>query len=186
MRVTILNGNPTPAEGVFGEYLAQFQRALESRGHLVSALILRDMEITPCVGCFGCWVRTPGECVVPDASAEVCRAVIQSDLTVFASPLVMGYVSAVMKKAMDKLLPLILPYFAVIHHETHHRRRYERYPALGVLLEAGAGGDQVDVEITERLFERFAINFHASLQFVAQVGDPLEEVVDAVETACRD
>jgi len=186
MRITILNGNPRAAEGVFRAYLAQLQRALEARGHAVSVLILREMEITPCVGCFGCWVRTPGECVVPDASTEVCRAVIRSDLTVFASPLVMGYVSAVMKRAMDKLLPLILPYFAVIRHETHHRRRYERYPALGVLLEAGVGGDQVDVQITRRLFERFAINFHASLRFVAQVGDPLEEVVDVVETACRD
>ena len=72
------------------------------------------MDVRYCVGCFGCWVKTPGECVSKDGSHDIRREVINSDLVLFASPLIMGFTSALLKKAHDKLIPLIHPYFELV------------------------------------------------------------------------
>ncbi|UCF10591.1 MAG: flavodoxin family protein [Candidatus Bipolaricaulota bacterium] len=184
MHITILNGNPSAERDAFDSYLGAVRDLAERRGHDVTPLVLRDLAIEPCVGCFGCWVKRPGECVFSDASADVCRAVIASDLTVFASPLIMGFVSAVTKKAMDKLIPLVHPYFAVIRNETHHRKRYERYPALGLILDKGRDGAAEDFAITQRLFERYSINFHGPLLFTRSTEADPKEVADAIDAAC--
>ncbi len=54
MKVTFLNGNPDAADSGFDGYLAELTRQLESRGHTVTGLQLRDMDIRYCIGCFGC------------------------------------------------------------------------------------------------------------------------------------
>ena len=65
MKITILNGNPEASP--LDAYLAQLKAALENTGHRVTQLDLRSLPLRYCVGCFGCWVKTPGECVSRDA-----------------------------------------------------------------------------------------------------------------------
>jgi multimeric flavodoxin WrbA len=48
------------------------------------------MKIHHCLGCFNCWVKTPGTCSIHDDEAEVTRRYIASDLVILASPLIMG------------------------------------------------------------------------------------------------
>jgi len=40
--------------------LAALAEALERAGHAAEVIALRDKEIAPCRGCFGCWVKTAG------------------------------------------------------------------------------------------------------------------------------
>ncbi len=72
-------------------------------------------------------MQTPGECVAKDDSALVCRELVRSDLALFASPVIMGFPSALLKKTGEKLIPLIHPYFAIDRGEVHHRARYDHY-----------------------------------------------------------
>lgn len=39
---------------------------------------LSALKITPCVGCFGCWVKTPGRCVIRDDAVTVYPLIAQS------------------------------------------------------------------------------------------------------------
>ena len=32
----------------------------------IKSIILEDIDLAYCTGCFGCWVQTPGECVIKD------------------------------------------------------------------------------------------------------------------------
>jgi multimeric flavodoxin WrbA len=89
MKITILNGNQEPSR--FDSYLEQLESALKTGGHVVTRLDLRDLSLRYCVGCWGCWVKTPGECKAQDASVEMDRAVINSDFTLWAAPLKMGF-----------------------------------------------------------------------------------------------
>ena len=71
----------------------------------------------------------------------------ESDLVVFASPVVAGFISALLKRFTDRLIPLVLPYFTILENEIHHVSRYEKRPSLGVIVFAGEDTDSEDLEI---------------------------------------
>jgi len=114
MKITILNGNPDVNNAKFDNYLKNLSDLLESSNHTVTILKLREWDIKYCTGCFGCWVKTPGECVVPDDTRDIRREYIHSDFVLFASPVIMGFTSALLKKAHDKRIPLLHPYFELV------------------------------------------------------------------------
>ncbi len=180
MRVTILNGNPQAGNEVFESYLGEFAEKLESSGHNVKRLDLRDLKIGYCVGCFGCWLENPGECLIADDGREVCRAAIQSDLLITASPISMGFISSLLKRSLDRMIPLVLPHLEVDHDEIHHRKRYTKYPLVGLLMAKDADTDAEDLEIIEQSFRRLVINFKTRLAFTCLTSQPVEEVLDEV------
>ncbi len=180
MRVTILNGNPQAADEAFEGFIGSFIQKLESGGCRVQCMDLRDLKIGYCLGCFGCWLENPGECLIDDDGRKVCRAVIQSDLLVLASPISMGFTSALLKRSLDRLIPLVLPHLEVDHDEIHHRKRYEKYPLVGLLLAKDAATDAEDLEIIEQSFRRLVINFKSRLAFTCLTSQTVEEVYDEV------
>jgi multimeric flavodoxin WrbA len=182
MRITILNGNPDGRNKDFDLFIEKLSIFLEKEQHKVKHLKLRGMDIKPCTGCWGCWVRTPGECLTPDDSRVVCDESINCDLLLFASPIIMGFVSAVLKKAMEKMIPLIHPYIELVHKECHHRRRYDKYPRLGLLLDKTDQADDEDIAITVSIFERVSLNFKSQLSFVGDTTKPIQEVIDEINT----
>lgn len=163
MNITLLNGNPQPSS--FDDYLSQITSILNEQGHTVTRLDLRDMSLRYCIGCWGCWVKTPGECTSRDASLEMDRAVIQADFVLWAAPLKMGFPSELLKRALDKHVPLIHPYMEVAYGEAHHLKRYPRYPRIGLLLEKEASSDEKDLKIVSDIFCRTAINLKTRLEF---------------------
>ena len=177
MRITILNGEPD-ASSAFDSYVLDYSRHLAANGHEVTRLDLRDLDLKGCSGCWGCWVRTPGRCVKRDESARVCQAVITSDLTVFASAVRMGFTSSLLKRAADQLIPLVHPYIVIEGGEMHHRARYERYPAMGLLLAPGVDTDAEDLGITQELWTRTARNMKSSLAFTTIATTPAKEAAD--------
>jgi multimeric flavodoxin WrbA len=121
-------------------------------------------------------VKTPGECVKRDDSALVCRAAIESDLLLFASPMKMGFTSALLKRATDQMIPLISPYFVIEGGEVHHLQRYAKRPLYGLLLGAESDTDAEDIEITTAMWSRLARNLDTRLVFTAIAERSAEEV----------
>ena len=176
MRALIINGEPR-ARSDFDRYVASVERELAETECRVSRLDLRDLGIKRCTGCWGCWVMTPGRCVSRDDSEIVCRAVLNCDLALFASPLSMGFTTELMKRAQDKLIPLVHPYIELEGGEMHHRARYAHYPLMGLLLGTDAQSDARDVEITRDIWVRTARNMKTRLAFVMVADRAVEEVV---------
>ena len=137
---------------------------------------LRNKEIVPCQGCFGCWVRTPGECLMEDDSKAIVRAMVGADLIVLLTPVTFGGYSSELKKALDRSICLVSPFFMTIHGETHHKPRYDWSPRL---LGIGVTEDRDSecVQIFTSLVERNAINFHAPA-YSASVIDPKSSLQD--------
>jgi len=103
-------------------YLTEMGFALEERA-------IEKGELAFCVGCFGCWVKKPGECVIEDDMASINRAFIISDTVVYLCPVIFGQPSANIKTALDRWLPNILPFFEIRPDgSTMHPGRYEQYP----------------------------------------------------------
>jgi hypothetical protein len=102
------------------------------------AQIGRD-DLAFCMGCFGCWVKKPGECVINDAVSRLNRAQMNSDVVIFLSPVVFGQFSANIKNAIDRWLPNMLPFFVTRPDgSTMHPPRYEDYPSQIIIGYADA------------------------------------------------
>jgi multimeric flavodoxin WrbA len=124
---------------------------------------LRDAKIAYCQGDFECWVKTPGMCKAADDSRAIARAVINSDLVIYLTPITFGGYSSELKRALDKMICLIAPFFAFVKGEVHHQKRYERYPRLvgiGTLTQP----DKTSERIFATLVSRNAINMHSPAQ----------------------
>ena len=180
MKITILNGNQDASNATIDDYLAQLNNELTSSSHAVTSFNLREMDIKYCIGCFGCWVKSPGECRSKDESRKVCSAYINSDFVLWASPIIMGFYSATLKKVTDKLICLVHPYGEFVHGEVHHLPRYDHYPIAGLLLEKGADSDDEDVQIISDIYNRTMLNFKSSSAFTKLTLEPVEEVADAI------
>ena len=183
MHITMLNGNPDESRPEFESYLRELNDVLSLGGHSVTVFRLRDMTIRYCIGCFGCWVKTPGRCSNGHGDMDdICRAYIHSDIVVFASPVIMGFTSALLKKINDRLIPLLHPYISLFSGEMHHIARYDRYPQIGLLVQPGADTDQEDLSIIEDIYRREALNFKTTLAFSARTTQPVEEVADEIDS----
>ena len=184
-KVLILNG------GHAREPLSEMERRLtevsSSYGCATKALHLRELTIAPCLGCFGCWMRTPGVCVIDDDARDVTEKMIRSDVIVYLTPVVFGGYSPELKGALDRSIGLISPLFERVGGETHHKKRYDRYPCLlGIGVQRGR--DATEARIFETLVRRNAINLHAP-RSVAQVVDPQDEpalINNTIERAFRE
>lgn len=148
------------------------------------SIVLRDIDIAACTGCFGCWDRTPGLCVIDDPAREIARKFVRSDLTVFLTPVTFGGYSRHLKKALDRMISSVSPMFTKIHGTSRHKTRYDRYPrllGLGVLVD----GDDEAEQIFRKLVRANAANMHSPQHAAALVGetdaeDTIRHTVDAL------
>jgi hypothetical protein len=180
MRYAIFDGIPSPAP--MDAWLDAVASGLAARGHVVHHLRLRDLLVSQCRGCFGCWTETPGRCRIRDDGERLVREMVAADVAVLASPVVMGFTTALLRRALERLLPTLHPYLEVVGGEVHHRMRYARLPRLA-LLHGAEGVDDEDRELLELLHRRIALNYHSTLALVASTARPPEEVCDALARA---
>lgn len=161
MNITIIDGTPSGKWDEFRQALSECKDAL-SANHEVDLFPIAEMNIKYCTGCFGCWVKTPGECHLKDEAETVMRSVFKNDLVIFASPLVAGLISAETKKIMDRMLPKVMPYIGIYHGESHHDDRYQHDFAIALMVFDDGTLDDEAVDINFDIFKRFKLNFHAN------------------------
>lgn len=156
MKVTLLNG-AREGETRIDSATIQISETLIHRGWDVTTYTLREHRIGYCIGCFNCWVKTPGHCIIQDDNHTIAAEVINSDMFILVSAITFGGYSSEMKRMMDHMIPLLSPFFRRIDGEVHHRMRYDRYPTLysiGFLPQP----DPVQEHIYHRLVKANAIN----------------------------
>ncbi len=180
MNIIILNGNPDPGKKDLDRYIKTLGKELEARGHSFQSFPLREMDIRYCLGCWTCWLNTPGRCVHRDDMETVYKAVMAADLVLFASPVIMGFMSALLKRANERLIPLIHPYVVLAEGECHHLGRYDRYPGIGLLLHKGPDTDDEDIAIIADIYRREAINFKTTFRCRFLTDQSVKEVSHAI------
>ncbi len=178
MRVAILDGDTS--KGALARYVNELADALRAGGHDVKLFALRDLDIGYCTGCWTCWWKTPGECVRKDDAAMISAAIVGSDFTLFASPIVMGFVSTVLKRAHDRLVPLIHPYIKLIRGESRHWKRYENLSKFGLVLERGDADDE-DVTNTIEMEAAFARDLRTPMVFARLTTQPVKELANEID-----
>jgi len=131
-KVVILDGTPLGdqrLEPVLGTLTGIIGRT----GAQIETFALRFIKLAHCLGCFECWVRTPGMCVEADANRDIARAVVNCDTLVLFTPVTFGGYSPELKRFVDHMIQIILPTFELRNGELHHPPRYARLPRLIVV-----------------------------------------------------
>jgi multimeric flavodoxin WrbA len=163
MNVLILNGAPRDSRGDFCRKIAAAAvRESRAKGHAVTAFDLDGLAIKPCRGCFACWIKHPGTCAIEDDEALVLRAAATSDVQVWTTPVTFGGYGPALKKALDRAIPNILPFFTKIHGEVHHPQRYDRRRSF-LVLGTLTGPDAEAERIFHNVVRRNAINLGSTM-----------------------
>lgn len=183
MKALLLNGNPNPPDPRFDAYLQDLAHVLVAQGHGVDTLELRSMDLRQCSGCFGCWLKTPGDCVTQDQHGQLLRAYLAADVAVLASPLVLGFSSGLLKRAAEKLIPTLLPYIDASSGECRHFSRYYKVPRLAVLYQDEPDTAEEDRAMTREIWTRMARNTNTSLIACLSTTMPAREAAHAIACA---
>ncbi len=111
MKTLIINGSLKGEASHSYMVASRFARGIETTADAQTEVIeLKNMNISHCVGCFGCWKVTPGQCVIRDDMDIIRDKIMESDNIILSFPLYFFGVSSKMKTMLDRLLPFKMPY----------------------------------------------------------------------------
>lgn len=119
--------------------------------------ITKPEGVHHCIGCFGCFVKTPGKCVITDACQDQGSKMAHCDELVIVSECVYGGYSPDAKIQIDRILPYLHADFDIVDGEMHHAMRYDNDPFVRVYFY---GNDITEAEkrTARRLLERNSKN----------------------------
>ena len=96
-----------------------------ARDYPDAVVVTDNGNMKPCVGCFGCWNKTPGECVFKDGYDNMGYLIHHSDEVIVISRYTYGGFSGSVKNVFDRCLAYVLPQFEIVNGESHHQKRYD-------------------------------------------------------------
>lgn len=117
---------------------------------------LSGLKIANCVGCFGCWTKTPGRCVIRDDATRVYPLIAKSEKIIYVSRVKYGGYDTVMKTMLERAIPIQQAFIRLVDGETHHVQR-EVMPKDAVIFAYGCN-DKDEQELFSRLVARNAKN----------------------------
>jgi len=143
LNITIINDQENKI--VSSEFLnANFDKLFSGEKLDATLVQIGRGDVASCMGCFGCWIKTPGECVIKDKGVEINRKVVNSDIVIYITPVIFGQYSYNMKNVIDRGLGKSLPFFEKFNGRTVHPRRYDKMPTEYVIgcIESDNKDDQ--------------------------------------------
>ena len=165
---------------------AAVRRVLADCGVEVRFHDLTHERFAPCQGCFECWLVHPGTCKAKDHANEVMRDIVASDAVIWLVRPRFGAWDPVAKAALDKTIGVVSPFFTTVGGETHHRKRYGRYPKWAVLALSHPDDTEAERRRFRTLVARNVLNMRGYPPFVAFADDLApEEFATMTEQALR-
>lgn len=133
-------------------------------------------KIKHCIGCFGCWVKTPGTCVIKDGYSDMGVLMSRCDELIIVSECTYGGFSPFVKNVLDRSISYVSPHFTIRNKELHHKRRYDNVITINAYLY-GADITEKEKETAVSLIKANAINYDGNVgrvQFFNSVADVKE------------
>ena len=107
MKILVLNGSPKKKSDTFRlteAFLKGMNRKEEHEVHVVNII---EKQIAPCRGCFGCWQRGDGHCVIRDDQNGILDLYCGADVIIWSFPLYCYAMPSHMKAVLDRTIPLV-------------------------------------------------------------------------------
>jgi len=132
-------------------------------------------KIKPCLCCFGCWVKTPGKCVINDGYNNMGTLLSKCNQMIVISQCIYGGYSPFVKNIFDRSVSYLLPYFKIKNGETCHPKRYDNVIELTVHFYGEIS--ETEKETAKKLvkansksmFEKTEVYFYKSIEEIQEV-----------------
>ncbi len=136
-------------------------------------IISNKGPIHHCIGCFGCWIKTPAACVIRDKYGDMGETISKCNELLIISECCYGGFSPFVKNVLDRSISYIHPYFAMRNGEMHHRRRYENNINMQVWFY-GKNITEKEKLTAQKLVRANSINFDSKVGGISFFNSPLE------------
>ena len=148
MNILLVNGSPRAERSgtlrIAESFVGGISRVCECK---VDTVALYKKNILPCTGCFSCWSRTPGECVIKDDMEDIRQSVLRSDVIIESFPLYFFGMPSVMKQFTDRMLPFTKAYgyeVSPVSAKSFHEFRYESLLKKRLVVISSCGYTETD------------------------------------------
>ena len=93
---------------------------------LENTKVIKVENIKPCLGCFNCWLKTPGICSLNDDYIINGYMLNKYSNIIVISKNYYGMFSPNIKNYFDRAIAYVKPEFQIIYGEMHHLKRYKK------------------------------------------------------------
>lgn len=137
MKIFVINGSPKGSRSntykLTKAFLAGMKESAENakEDFEVEEVWVGRLEIRPCLGCFSCWNKTPGNCCIQDDMQEVIQKLLWADITIWSFPLYYYTVPGGLKNLIDRQLPMALPFMVENENVSGNGSHPSRYDMSG-------------------------------------------------------
>lgn len=133
MKILVINGSPKGNRSntykLTNAFLQGMEQELEKAE--IERLDVNRLDIRPCLGCFSCWNKTPGNCCIQDDMQKVISKLLWADVTIWSFPLYYFSVPGRLKNLIDRQLPMVLPFMVEREDEVGNGSHPPRYDMSG-------------------------------------------------------
>jgi len=198
MKVLALNASPLMERGNTALLLEPFLNGMREEGCDVELLYTCRLHVEPCLGDRACWTKTPGKCVQDDDVKTLLPKFEEADVIVFATPVYVDGMPGTLKNLIDRLIPIIEPYFVMREEHCRHPPR-QPHKQSKVVLVSNCGfweKDNFDPLLThvQAICKNVCWEFTGALLrphgeafgYMIRNRIPVQDIVDAVKNAGKE
>ena len=132
MKILAINGSPKGKRSNTWRLTSAFLEGITiqeendgAQAPEIETLNIGSLNLKPCLGCFSCWSKTPGECCIRDDMQGVINKILWADVVVWSFPLYYFGLPGQLKTLIDRQLPMSLPFMSTETESGGHPSRYD-------------------------------------------------------------
>lgn len=132
MKILAINGSPKGKRSNTWRLTSAFLEGISAKEESagvqppeIEIFNIGSLNIKPCLGCFSCWNKTPGECCIHDDMQGVIEKILWADVVVWSFPLYYFGLPGQLKTLIDRQLPMSLPFMSAETESGGHPSRYD-------------------------------------------------------------
>lgn len=160
MKITIFDfGKDRSNEPLSREIKSNFKKS--NKESEITIYESADTQIKDCIGCWSCWWKTPGSCILNDDASKLYKDYINSDEVVLLFNTENGFIDGKGKTFLDRLIQHYLPYIEIRDGESGHVKRYDKYPVINFYFDK-SGLSHEEIKVIRDYLARAAYHYQSS------------------------
>lgn len=139
MKILALNGSPKKKSDTMRMTDAFLKGLNKNQEHEIHLIHVIDKKIGPCRGCFGCWAKGDGRCVIGDDQNEILDLYRSADVIIWSFPLYCYGMPSHLKAVLDRTIPLVKMDMTLEADGTVHHVPLMDFSRLHTVVLCGCG-----------------------------------------------